>query len=186
MQLKTPALPPGFALLEVLVAMLLAAVAVLALASVHVAALHATRSNLHRTAAAQLAMDLGERMRANRAAALLGVGSPYQVNTSWDAGPLVATDPVASLCDGPGAACSPVDLARADVAQWQLLLRGALPAGAVQVQLDAAQALADIRIGWREVLATATDELPANAADCPAAVAAGAGALRCLRERLAW
>lgn len=186
MQLKPPSMASGFALLEVLVAMLLAAVAVLAMSAVHVAALHATRSNLHRVAAARLALDLGERLRANRSAALLGAGSPYQVTTPWESGPLDASDPAASLCDGPGATCSAVDLARADVAQWQQLLRQALPPGVAQVQLDAAQGLAEIRIGWREALASATDETPTASADCPASAPPGAGSLRCLRERLAW
>ena len=117
-------MPAGFALLEVLVAMLLAAVAVLAMSAVHVAALHATRSNLHRVAAARLALDLGERVRANRPGALLGAGSPYQASLQWETGLLNASDPVASLCEGPGASCSAADFARADVAQ-QVLERGA-------------------------------------------------------------
>ena len=186
MQLKPPTIPQGFALLEVLVAMMLAAMAVLAMSAVQVAALHGTRSNLHRVAAARLALDLGERLRANRSAALQGADSPYQVITRWEADPTDASDPVASLCDGPQTTCSAADLARADVAQWQQLLQQALPPGTAQVQLDAAQGLAEIRIGWREALASATDESPTDSADCPASAPSGAGALRCLRERLAW
>jgi len=182
MQLALSARAQGFLLVEVLVAMLLAALAVLALARVQATALQATRASGQQVLALQLASDLAERLRANRADALLGAASAYQ----FVAPPLppATADPLATFCDGPAARCAPADLARADVAQWQALLRRQLSQGAALVQLDASQALAEVWIAWRE--ASQADDA-ALASVCPAALGAvGPGTLRCLMLKVAW
>lgn len=184
MQLTPCPRQSGFLLIEVLVSMLLAAVAVIALTRVHAAALQGMRASGHRALALQLASDLAERLRANRSGALHGPASAYQFLAP--AAPAAAADPLASLCDGPAAVCAPADLARADVAQWSLLLRRQLPQGAAWVQVDATQGLADIWIAWRDV-ADADDAALASGAACPAALGgSGSGSLRCLMLRVAW
>lgn len=182
MQLALSSRAQGFLLVEVLVAMLLAALAVLALARVQAAALQATRASGQHALALQLASDLAERLRANRAGALLGAASAYQFVAP--ALPSAPADAVAALCEGPAALCAPTDLARADVAQWQALLRRQLSQGAAQVQLDAAQGLAEIWIAWRD--ASQADDAALGSV-CPAALSAvGPGALRCLMLKVAW
>ena len=57
----------GFMLIEVLVAMLLSAVALLALASANAAALRYTKMSQYRAQALTLAVEISERMRANPA-----------------------------------------------------------------------------------------------------------------------
>ncbi len=180
MQLKHLTHPQGFALIEALVAMLLAAVAVMALSAVHASALQSMRTSVHRVLALQLANDLAERLRANPLEARLGAGSAYQF-----AGGPTGADPAATVCEGLAAICSPADLARSDVAQWRQLLARALPAAVAQVQLDAARGLAEIRIGWQEPVGW--DEIASRAGDCPQAPPApGPGVQRCLALRIAW
>jgi type IV pilus assembly protein PilV len=135
MQLKQGSLPvAGFMLVEVLVAMLLASLAVMAVARTHVAALQLTRSGLNRVQAAQLAADLAERLRAHPAGALgEGGPSPYQLSQSWAAQQTDAADPLATACDGAAATCTPREFAQADAAQWRMLLRRSLPSAAAQV-----------------------------------------------------
>lgn len=183
MQLDVPSGERGFLLVEVLVAMLLAALAVLSLARVQAGTLQAVRTSGQRALAHQLASDLAERLRANRAGALPGAASAYQFVAA--AQPTDVADPLASLCDGPAAVCTPADLARADVAQWRQLLRRQLPQGAAQVQIDGAQGLADIWIAWRDALAA--DDEALSPTPCPAELGgAGTGSLRCLMLRVAW
>lgn len=180
MLLKRHAGPGGFLLVEVLVAMLLAALGVITLSALHAAALQATRANLHRVTATQLASDLAERMRANRAGVGLGAASPYQFTLAG----VSVVDPAASMCDGPAAVCSAADLARADIAQWRLLLGRALPSASARVQLDLVLSVADIWISWRD--AAGRDE-PAPAPDCADGAGVGGGSvLRCVSWRVAW
>jgi hypothetical protein len=123
-------------------------------------------------------------VRANRAGALQGAASAYQFVAAPT--PELGADPWAHLCDGAAAVCAPADLARAEVAQWRLLLRRQLPQGAAQVQLDAPQGLADIWIAWRDADA-ADDAALGPTAACPAALAgAGRGVQRCLTLKVAW
>ena len=56
-------------LIEVLVSMLISALAVLALASVHAASMRYSKMSQHRALATHLALDIGERMRANKGSA---------------------------------------------------------------------------------------------------------------------
>lgn len=183
MQLGRASSQGGFLLVEVLVAMFLAALAVLALARAQAAALQALRSSSHQVLALQMATDLAERLRANRAGALPGAAGAYQFVAA--ALPADGTDPLASLCDGPAAVCSPADLARADVAQWRQLLRRQLPQAAAGVQIDGGLGLADIWIAWRDALSA--DDATLGPTVCPAELGgAGTGALRCLRLRVAW
>jgi type IV pilus assembly protein PilV len=191
MQLKQASSPvAGFMLVEVLVAMLLASLAVMAVARTHAAALLLTRSGLNRVQAAQLAADLAERLRAHPAGALgEGGPSPYQFSQSWAAQQTDAADPQATACDGATVTCTPREFAQADAAQWRMLLRRSLPSAAaqVQVQVDQALPLADVWVAWRDAQPLRADEVPQATAECPAGLALSPDSgVRCLHLRFAW
>jgi type IV pilus assembly protein PilV len=189
MQLNQASSPvAGFMLVEVLVAMLLASLAVMAVARSHAAALQLTRTGLHRVQAAQLAADLAERLRAHPAGALGDGGpSPYQLSQSWATQQTEAADPLAMACDGVTATCSPQEFAKADAAQWRMLLRRSLPSAAAQVQVDAAMALADVWVAWRDAQPLSADESPLAAAECPTGLGLSSDSgVRCLHLRFAW
>jgi type IV pilus assembly protein PilV len=189
MQLKQTSLPvPGFMLVEVLVAMLLASLAVMAVARTHAAALQLTRSGLNRVQAAQLAADLAERLRAHPVGALgEGGPSPYQLSQSWAAQQSDAADPQAMACDGAATTCTPQEFAQADAAQWRMLLRRSLPSAAAQVQVDQALALADVWVAWRDAQPLRADEAPQAAGECPASLGLSPDSgVRCLHLRFAW
>ena len=191
MQMKSASSPvAGFMLVEVLVAMLLASLAVVAVARTHAAALQLTRSGLNRVQAAQLAADLAERLRAHPAGALgEGGPSPYQFSQSWAAQQTDAADPLATACDGAAATCTPQAFAQADAAHWRMLLRRSLPSAAaqVQVQVDQALPLADVWVVWRDAQPLRADEAPQAAAECPAGLALSPDSgVRCLHLRFAW
>ena len=178
----------GFMLVEVLVAMLLASLAVMALARSHAAALQLTRTGQHRVQAAQLAADLAERLRAHPAGALgEGGPSPYQLSQSWAAQQTDAADPQATACEGASATCTPLAFAQADAAQWRMLLRRSLPAAAAQVQVDQALPLADVWVAWRDAQPLRADEAPLAPAECPAGLGLSPDSgVRCLHLRFAW
>ena len=178
----------GFMLVEVLVAMLLASLAVVALARSQTAALQLTRTGQHRVQAAQLAADLAERLRAHPAGALgEGGASPYQLSASWAAQQTDGADSLATACDGAAASCTPLAFAEADAAQWRQLLRRSLPGGAAHVNMDANLALADLWVAWRDALPLRADETPLAPAECPAALGLSPDSgVRCLHLRLAW
>lgn len=178
----------GFMLMEVLVAMLLASVAVLALAGSHASALRLTRMSQHQVQAAQLAADLAERLRANPAGGVAdGSASPYQWMQSWTAQQSDALDPMSGACDGAAALCSPVQFAQADMAQWRSLLRRSLPSAAAWVQVDADSTLVQVWVAWRDALPLSADELALGAHACPAGLGVTASqGIRCLSLRSVW
>lgn len=192
MQLNATSSPvAGFMLVEVLVAMLLASLAVMAVARTHAAALQLTRMGQNRVQAAQLAADLAERLRAHPAGTLgawgEGVASPYQLSQSWAAQQTVTADPLVTSCDGAATTCTPQAFAQADAAQWHQLIRRSLPGGAAQVSMDANLALADVWVAWRDAQPLRADETPLAPAECPSGLALSPGSgVRCVHLRLAW
>lgn len=105
----------GFALTELLVAIVLLAVGLLGNVALLVAGLQAERNAANLATAATLAADLGERIRANR-----------------DAGPAYVIDPDAAAPPPPppcGVAAPFAAAARAacDVAEWQQEVHASLP-----------------------------------------------------------
>lgn len=179
----------GFMLTEVLVAMLLSALAVVALAGLHARALQASRMGQHQVVAMQLVADLAERLRANRAGAQPGAGgaSAYQLESSWEAQQSKAAASALPACDSAGTACSATEFAQADLAQWRILVARALPSGAAWVQVDGGAGLADIWVAWADALPARADESPAAAGQCPAGLAVEPGTgIRCMHARVAW
>lgn len=106
----------GAGLVEVAVALLVLSVGTLGLGKLQISAKRMGHEALQRTEAAALAMDLFERLRANRtvlaAYAATGIG-----DASGPALPGPATD-----CNAGG--CSPSELQHWDLWQWEQALRG--------------------------------------------------------------
>jgi type IV pilus assembly protein PilV len=134
----------GASLIEVLIAVLLAAIGLLALSGANVVSIRYSKMSQYRGTATMLAADLAERMRANSADIV-----NYAVGTTFSA---QATAPTGSTaCDGYGAPCASV--AAYDLANWQVLVRNRLPSGSVFITTTAATAIprgADVWIAWRD------------------------------------
>jgi type IV pilus assembly protein PilV len=165
----------GFMLIEVLVAMLLSAVALLALASANAAALRYTKMSQYRAQALTLAADISERMRANPAGF---AAQAYEFRASFAAQSASPALPV-QLCSAGNSVCSALELAALDMAQWRVLARAALPQGSVFVQTQAAVGAADVWLAWRDPLLAKADETIALAKECPAGLALSDTSIRC-------
>jgi type IV pilus assembly protein PilV len=113
----------GFTLLEVLIALCVLAAGMLGVGMMLLESIRASRSALHRTAAVALAADLGERIRANRAA-----GSAYALGLGAVAGTPASGCAVSDACD-------PLEVAERDLYQWQQAVLAALPAAVTRVQV---------------------------------------------------
>ncbi|WP_020581532.1 type IV pilus modification protein PilV [Endozoicomonas elysicola] len=98
----------GFTLIEVLVAMLILSISLLGMAGLQIMSLQSSGSSLARSQATMMAYDLAERMRRNPDQTGFYITNLDQVITSPD-------------CLSTG--CSPEELAREDIIQWQTSLQ---------------------------------------------------------------
>lgn len=131
-------------MVEILVAILVLAVGLLGLANLQVTTLQFNNSAYLRSQAINLASDMADRMRANRAAAI-AAGSPYDID-------ITDTPPW------------PVTLADTDLVEWRTTLANTLPGGTGAITV-AADGLATIVVCW-------DDTRGAGEAGAPAACAA--------------
>ena len=106
----------GFTIVEALVALVILAIGLLGIAALHLDSLQAGRTAIHRTQAINLAADLADRIRANRAAT---VGYSIDLAETAEAVAECATT----------AGCTAADLAATDLATWKASLATLLPAG---------------------------------------------------------
>ena len=172
MQLRSRARPrrvTGVSLIEVLVSIVIASIALLALAGVNAAALRYTKMSQYRATATQLAVDMGERMRANKgtvAAASGFFGGVYDFTTDFEGQADAASLP-AQLCNTAASNCSVADIAALDLAQWRILVRNQLPEGSVFLQTLATDIAVNLWVVWRDPAVAATDEAPALVGECP-------------------
>lgn len=123
----TPARRPrrqGIALMEAMIAILVLSIGALGYAALQIKGLSASSSSMWRSKASNLAYDMADRIRANRAGAVAGaynnLGAP-QVVTDCGA----ATD------------CLPARMAQLDHAQWNATLANELAGGSGVVCRDA-------------------------------------------------
>lgn len=139
--------PYGFTLLEMLIAVLIFSIGLLALAKLQISSLRLSDDSLLRSAATLLANDMAERLRANPAAASLGTASPYNNPNNIQAG-----NPNCLGKDSSGntnnSSCTPAQMALHDFYEWNAALQGAaanswfpkvtaeLPSGAGIVCID--------------------------------------------------
>jgi type IV pilus assembly protein PilV len=115
----------GFTLVEVLVALVVLAVGMLGLAVLLVDGLRGSRGAIEHTQAANLAADVAERMRSNRAAA-----SAYD---TADGTPDPSVEPA---CDDPAGPCDPLALASHDLRRWLDDVAATLPDGRGTVEVE--------------------------------------------------
>ncbi len=114
----------GFALVEVLVAVIVLAIGLLGLAGLHASGLRDNHGAFVRTQATYAVNDLADRMRANRAAATAGA---YEVA----AAPAAPTfDCIANFTGTTTVGlCNPTEMATADLVAWYTFLGNAIPGG---------------------------------------------------------
>jgi type IV pilus assembly protein PilV len=115
----------GFTLVEVLVALVVLAVGMLGLALLLVQGLQGSRGALEQTQAANLAADIAERMRANRAA-----GPAYD---TVEGTPDPRVDPA---CEDAVAPCDPRALAGNDLRRWLDAVAATLPEGRGVIEME--------------------------------------------------
>ena len=105
----------GVGLIEVLVALVVLAVGALAIISMQITGKQANYDAVQRTTAAQLASDLIERVRSNP----LGANG-YLTGQVLGGGTIGAPNPTCTQAD----TCQPIDMALADLYDWERLLDG--------------------------------------------------------------
>jgi type IV pilus assembly protein PilV len=122
----------GFTLLEILVAMLVLAIGLLGLAGLMTSSMRNNLSASHRTQATWMAYDIVDRMRANRASAVIG-----GYNTSMGAG---------AICFP--AATTGTATPALDIAAWKNQLACALPAGDGSITVNINTRVATVQVQW--------------------------------------
>ncbi len=165
----------GVALVEVLVAMLVVSVGVLAMAGLLATASRYGKTSEFRAVATLLASDMADRIRANKDALRSNVGTPgnvavYNVKgdySSW------ANEPGEPEACANVNECTAAELAARDIAEWSRSVFVNLPGGAGYVSVAQVGALgalrenfaADVWIAWLDPEADAG--LPTTATECP-------------------
>lgn len=156
----------GVSLLEVLVAILLSAIGLLALAGANVASIRYSKMSQYRGTATVLALDLGERMRANKAGLL-----NYSYNATdfpTQTGGAIPADYSCESVTVPSPCAAASSLASYDLNTWRMVVRNQLPNGAVFIDIVdvagnvcaiAASCIgADVWIAWQDQAVANPDE----------------------------
>jgi len=137
----------GFTLLEVLVALVVLSVGMLGMAVLLVEGLQGSRSALEHTQAVNLASDIAERMRANRAA-----GRAYD---TADGTPDPRLD---AACEDAAGPCEAPSMAGNDLRRWLDAVARALPEGRGEIEIEPLAASAHrgtVTIRWAQAGAAA-------------------------------
>lgn len=172
----------GASLIEVLVSIVIASVGLLALAGVNASAVRYGKLTQFRATASQLASDLGERMRANKAGYTAGA-YVYAVNFATQSASAITAP--GNTCSSAGVTCTAAEVAAADLWQWRQTVRDNLPGGSVYLLRDATPAAADLWVVWRDPSVSSDDENPASATECPDGLARGGDlTVRCMYFRI--
>lgn len=130
----------GFTLVEVLVALVVLAVGMLGLAVLLVEGLQGSRTAIEHTQAVNLAADIAERMRSNRAAA-----------SAYDTAEGTPEPRIDAACEVAAGPCDPRAMASHDLRRWLDEVAATLPdgRGSVEVERHAADARRGVvTIGW--------------------------------------
>lgn len=126
----------GFTLVEVLVALFVAALGIAGAAGIQAVALRSAREAARLGDGVRLAAALAERMQANPVAMALGDDLNPYLQLDFASG---AALPAADSCYGTDAACSPERLARFDLMETAQALAARFPRGRVLACRDAAE-----------------------------------------------
>lgn len=146
---QRPAHRQGFTLIEVLVAMLVVALGMLVMIVMQVNATKLTKTSELRTMGAMLAADLADRMRANPDGAK---NHSYRFTTAYPSPyPTAPNFDVTPTCTQTTYACSPAEIAAADMALWRTTVSSALPNGWVRVDdFDTHGNAVELWLIWKE------------------------------------
>ncbi len=169
----------GVSLIEVLVAILLSSIGLLALAGANVASIRYSKMSQYRGTATSLVADLSERIRANKA----GLASYVMDDTNGkdfdqqktDMATVVAAATSAGArngthdtsCETYANTCTAAQLAAYDLATWRLLVWDQLPEGAAIINIVNALGVAgcvancvgaNVWIAWRDPAVANADE----------------------------
>jgi type IV pilus assembly protein PilV len=175
----------GFSLVEVLVAMLVVSMGILALAGLLQAATRYTKMSELRSTATLLANDIVDRIRANPVGGQLG-DTGYDLTAQAFPSP---APPAHAACTSE-APCGPSDLAGADLADWTARVRATLPKGSAWIQFHTGKAPApdyvDVWVGWADPLTLSpgisTDR---SGTECPAEWKKVEASVRCVYLQVA-
>lgn len=132
----------GATLIEVLVAILIVSLGLLALAGLLNVAGRVAKTSEFRATAAQLAADMIDRMRANRAGATAGkyAQAPSALRTAKATAVTCAT----------ATSCTEEELANQDKAEWNNLVFNALPGGTGYIDYTGTGGTGDLWIIWTD------------------------------------
>ena len=155
----------GFTLIEVLVAALVLAIGILGASAAQLAALRTRHQSRLMSDGVQLASTLADSMRANAALFNADDLNPY-LQLRYDA----ATDgaPVPAPQCLPGAVCSAVQMAEADIDQVRRALHAGFPGGRIAVCRDGA-----VWDAGRAALRWACDDAGGSASGAPVVIKLG-------------
>lgn len=147
-----PGRQQGFSLLEVLIAIALTALGLLAMLGVQLRTLADTQASVRRAQAIRLIEDLGERMKTHPHA-LLDLDAYVMDWAAGTAAPM--TQQAGTHCDS--AACSHAELAAYDLREWKRAVERALPLGNAKTFVAPAEAGSGadrrqlgVMVRWRE------------------------------------
>lgn len=172
----------GVSLIEVLVAIVIASIGLLALAGVNATSVRYTKLSQYRGTATLLATDIGERIRANKGGMGAYVLPPAEVSFAGQSALPVAPAP---MCDAAADTCSAGQLAAADMYAWRVLVRNQLPQGSVAITQNAAQPASDVWVVWRDPAVANDDEFVLAGGECPASLTVAADkSIRCSYFRI--
>ncbi len=135
----------GFTLVEVLVTVVIMAMALLGLAGLQTYGLKSNYGAEQRAKAAQLVYDMADRMRANRDALAAYTGS-------------AASSAIASCINTTG--CSAINMAAQDLFEWHQEISRSLPGGTGSVSVSGA--IYSITVNWDDNRDGATDASDAS------------------------
>lgn len=139
----------GFTLVEVLVALVVLAVGMLGLVVLLVEGLQGSRTAIEHTQAVNLAADIAERMRSNRAAA-----------SAYDTDEGTPEPRIDAACEEAAGPCDPRSMASHDLRLWMDNVAATLPEGRGAVEVE--QHAPDARRGTVTIRWARTGAAPAS------------------------
>gem|GEM_PF-316998 len=175
----------GFSLVEVLVAMFVVAMGILALAGLLQASTRYSKMSELRSTATLLANDIADRIRANQMGGELGPIGYDMTDRSFPSSPV--TSQRECTADSP---CQPAELAKADLADWTARVKATLPKGSAWIQFHPGTPptpdSVDIWVGWADPLTlspgVSTDR---SGTECPPSWKATEPSVRCVYLQVA-
>ncbi|MBI3285743.1 MAG: type IV pilus modification protein PilV [Burkholderiales bacterium] len=125
----------GFSLIEVLIAIFVLGLGIIGAAGLQLAAIRTSQQSSFQTVAVQLANELADKMRSNDTQMKLPDAANLFLKIKYNS----ATEPAPTapaLCYTNTANCTTTDMANADIYEWLVRVKKALPGGRVQVCRD--------------------------------------------------